>query len=223
MEGNTADFERLIESGMSESAKNEIRRRIKLRRKKAVTLIEELSVRTQKIQPLMKKMEQIAKKLKDQRDQFEQNEQNIKQQELQQQQQQFEQNLQMQDQVRQDEQAFESSENELDRINKKEVALINQFAKGNDPLAPTSPDGQPEVLEYSRLAADQAQFSDSHNLEVRKLQQQQKEHSDKMSIEQQRLAAEKERTKSDLQQAKIKLREARIKKADKPKPPKKKK
>jgi RNA polymerase primary sigma factor len=63
MDGNVADFERLIENGTSESNKNELRRRLKLRRKKAVTLVEELSVRTQKIQPLMKKMEQISARM----------------------------------------------------------------------------------------------------------------------------------------------------------------
>jgi RNA polymerase primary sigma factor len=60
MEVNVSDFDRLIDDRTPESQKAEIRRRLKLRRKKAVTLVEELSVRTQKIQPLMKKMEQIA-------------------------------------------------------------------------------------------------------------------------------------------------------------------
>jgi RNA polymerase primary sigma factor len=60
MEANVADFERLISKDTSESEKNDIRRQVKLRRKKAVTLVEELSIRTQKIQPLMKRMEQIS-------------------------------------------------------------------------------------------------------------------------------------------------------------------
>lgn len=60
MEANVGDFDRLLDRDTNEAEKNEIRRRVKLRRKKAVTLVEELSVRTQKIQPLMKKMEQIS-------------------------------------------------------------------------------------------------------------------------------------------------------------------
>ncbi|WP_020474117.1 RNA polymerase sigma factor RpoD [Zavarzinella formosa] len=63
MEHNTADFELLISPETSDIERNEIRRRLKLRRKKAVTLIEELSIRTQKIQPLMKKMEQISQRM----------------------------------------------------------------------------------------------------------------------------------------------------------------
>jgi RNA polymerase primary sigma factor len=63
MEANVADFDRLIGKETSECEKNEIRRRLKLRRKKAVTLVEELSIRTQKIQPLMKRMEQISERM----------------------------------------------------------------------------------------------------------------------------------------------------------------
>ncbi len=37
-----------------------LRRSLKIRRRKAVTLVEELSIRTQKVQPLMKKLEQIS-------------------------------------------------------------------------------------------------------------------------------------------------------------------
>src|SRR5262249_13118293 len=60
MDQNVQDFERLVDPNTPEADKAELRRRLKLRRKKAVTLVEELSVRTQKIQPLMKKMEQIS-------------------------------------------------------------------------------------------------------------------------------------------------------------------
>jgi RNA polymerase primary sigma factor len=63
MESNVADFERLIDAAAPEAQKADLRRRLKLRRKKAVTLVEELSVRTQKIQPLMKKMEQISARM----------------------------------------------------------------------------------------------------------------------------------------------------------------
>jgi RNA polymerase primary sigma factor len=60
LDANTTDFEKLTDSHAPEMDRAEARRRLKLRRKKAVTLVEELSVRTQKIQPLMKKMEQIS-------------------------------------------------------------------------------------------------------------------------------------------------------------------
>jgi RNA polymerase primary sigma factor len=63
MEHNAADFEKLLNKEISDVDRALIRRRLKLRRKKAVTLVEELSIRTQKIQPLMKKMEQISDRM----------------------------------------------------------------------------------------------------------------------------------------------------------------
>ena len=40
-----------------------LRRSLRIRRRKAVTLVEELSIRTQKVQPLMKKLEQISARM----------------------------------------------------------------------------------------------------------------------------------------------------------------
>ncbi len=63
MEMNVDDFNKLIDERTSEDDKNDLRRIIKIRRRKTVTLVEELSIRTQKIQPLMKKMEQISERM----------------------------------------------------------------------------------------------------------------------------------------------------------------
>ena len=60
MEQNQLDFEKLIEVATNEEEKQNLRRGLRIRRRKAVTLVEELSIRTQKIQPLMKKLEQIS-------------------------------------------------------------------------------------------------------------------------------------------------------------------
>jgi RNA polymerase primary sigma factor len=63
IELNREDFSRLFNPNLSEKERDEIRRRLKLRRRKAVILIEELSIRTQKIQPLMKRLEQISARM----------------------------------------------------------------------------------------------------------------------------------------------------------------
>lgn len=60
MEQNVRDFERLIDERTPASEKEAIRLRLKVRRRKTVTLVEELSIRTQRVQPLMKKLEQIS-------------------------------------------------------------------------------------------------------------------------------------------------------------------
>src|SRR5947209_4439435 len=63
MEMNVEDFKKIADRRSSESAKKESRRRIKVRRRKTVTLVEELSIRTQKVQPLMRKLEQISARM----------------------------------------------------------------------------------------------------------------------------------------------------------------
>ena len=63
MEHNVDDFNLLIDERTQECDKEEIRKRLKTRRRKTVTLVEELSIRTQKVQPLMKKLEQISARM----------------------------------------------------------------------------------------------------------------------------------------------------------------
>jgi RNA polymerase primary sigma factor len=60
MEKNIKDFERLVDERTNAAEKENIRLELKKRRRKTVTLVEELSIRTQRVQPLMKKLEQIS-------------------------------------------------------------------------------------------------------------------------------------------------------------------
>jgi RNA polymerase primary sigma factor len=63
LEQNDRDFEQILDPRGSEDDKRKLRRQLRLRRRKAVTLVEELSIRTQKVQPLMKKLEQISARM----------------------------------------------------------------------------------------------------------------------------------------------------------------
>jgi RNA polymerase primary sigma factor len=60
MEQNVDDFNKIIDPRIPEDERRKLRRSLRVRRRKAVTLVEELSIRTQKVQPLMKKLEQIS-------------------------------------------------------------------------------------------------------------------------------------------------------------------
>jgi RNA polymerase primary sigma factor len=57
---NVEDFEKSLESQIADDDNRKLRRSLRIRRRKAVTLVEELSIRTQRVQPLMKKLEQIS-------------------------------------------------------------------------------------------------------------------------------------------------------------------
>ena len=65
LEQDVEDFVLSLDTNLSEEQRRTHRRLLKIRRRKAVTLVEELSIRTQKIQPLMKKLEQIAVRMKE--------------------------------------------------------------------------------------------------------------------------------------------------------------
>jgi RNA polymerase primary sigma factor len=63
MEQNIEDFNKSLDKDSSESEVRKLRRGLRIRRRKCVTLVEELSIRTQRIQPLMKKLEQISARM----------------------------------------------------------------------------------------------------------------------------------------------------------------
>ncbi|MCI0459807.1 MAG: RNA polymerase sigma factor RpoD [Gemmataceae bacterium] len=60
---NVEDFEKLADPRAGDEDRRKLRRSLRIRRRKAVTLVEELSIRTQKVQPLMKKLEQISARM----------------------------------------------------------------------------------------------------------------------------------------------------------------
>src|SRR5947209_9719706 len=63
LEQNVEDFARVLDGRVPDEEKRRLRRGLRIRRRKAVTLVEELSIRTQKVQPLMKKLEQISARM----------------------------------------------------------------------------------------------------------------------------------------------------------------
>src|SRR5438067_3281784 len=63
MERNVDEFTRMIDERTGDDDKRKMRRSLRIRRRKAVTLVEELSIRTQRVQPLMRKMEQISMRM----------------------------------------------------------------------------------------------------------------------------------------------------------------
>ncbi|HZT80791.1 MAG TPA: RNA polymerase sigma factor RpoD [Gemmataceae bacterium] len=60
---NEEDFEKVLDPRTPEDDRRTLRRNVRVRRRKMVTLVEELSIRTQKVQPLMKKLEQISQRM----------------------------------------------------------------------------------------------------------------------------------------------------------------
>ncbi len=60
LEQNIVEFTNCVDPRTEEGPRRMARRNLRIRRRKMVTLVEELSIRTQKVQPLMRKLEQIS-------------------------------------------------------------------------------------------------------------------------------------------------------------------
>ncbi len=65
LEQNKLDWDKFHDPATTANQKEETQRRMRNRRRKAVTLLEELSLRTSKVIPLMKKLQSISNKLND--------------------------------------------------------------------------------------------------------------------------------------------------------------
>ena len=65
MDLNDRDFRSYVRARGDKAARRAPRQALKLRRHKAVTLVEELSIRTQKVQPLMKRLEQVSNRMRE--------------------------------------------------------------------------------------------------------------------------------------------------------------
>ena len=65
IQANMEDWDRIIDSKTSETVRATIRKNLWRRRRRGTRLVEELSLRTSKIQPLMKKLEHICAKMEE--------------------------------------------------------------------------------------------------------------------------------------------------------------
>ncbi|MCH7727131.1 MAG: sigma-70 family RNA polymerase sigma factor [Planctomycetes bacterium] len=68
MDENRGDFAKLINKSTSEEEKSVTRKRFLRRRRKCLQLVEELSLRTRRVQPLMKQLQEFAERMSEIRD-----------------------------------------------------------------------------------------------------------------------------------------------------------
>jgi hypothetical protein len=152
----------------------------------------------------VRQMKDTFKRLKDQQDALSQQQQDIEQQKLQQGQQQFETQMQEQERVRQQEMINENYQNDLDRINKKEVALINSFNKQKDNLKDNDASGIPDILEVSRLGMDEDKAKKDHFVNLNKMANDRKKNEDNFKVEMEKIKLEKDKLG---QEKELKLKE----------------
>lgn len=145
----------------------------------------------------VRQMKDTFKRLKDQQDQLVQSQQQMEQQRLQQEGEQFQVQQQQAMAMEQQKMVNDNYQKELDRINKKEVALINSFNKQEDNLKDTNANLVPDILEVSRLAMDEDKAKKDHLANLNKMAIDRKKNEDTFKLEMEKIKLEKDKLKQD--------------------------
>jgi hypothetical protein len=150
----------------------------------------------------MREMKKTFKDLRDQQIAQQQQAQQIEQQKVQQAQEAVQAQIQSAQQLQQERQAHEDYQNELDRINKKEVALINALGRNENAAADVDDSGIADALEVSKLTNDQATAAQNYQIKMQEIQSKMKDSNDKKQIELEKIAVARENMQNDLAVAK---------------------
>jgi len=150
----------------------------------------------------IREMKKVFKDLRDRQIAQQEQANQLQQQQLQQQQQQAEAQLQQAAEMRESTQASQDYQNELDRINKKEIAIIQATGSGRVESEDNNSNNIPDVLEMSRLSQDQDKASKEYGIKMADIQSKNKQAMDKISIEKEKLKVTRENMVNDLAVAK---------------------
>jgi hypothetical protein len=150
----------------------------------------------------MREMKKVFKDLRDQQMAQQQQAQELEQQKLQQQQEQAQAQMQQAIQMKQADQAHDDYQKQLDRLSKEKIAIIQATGFGNVESEDTNANTVPDVLEMSRLTHDQDIAAKDDQTKMADLQSKNKQASDKMSIEKEKLQVARENMANDLAVAK---------------------
>ena len=150
----------------------------------------------------MREMKKTFKDLRDQQVAQLQQQQQLAQQQQEAQQQQAQAQQQFAIQQHQEQMAHDDYQKELDRLSKKEIAIIQATGFGNVASEDENANTVPDVLEMSRLANDQDKATKDYGLKVADIQSKAKQSNDKMAIEQEKIKVARENMANDLAVAK---------------------
>jgi hypothetical protein len=150
----------------------------------------------------VRQMKRVFKSLKEKQEEMQQQAMGQEQQRLDQEAQALQAQLEQQKMIEESRIINENYQNELDRINKKEIAIINATRYGNVELEDNDGDGISDILEVSKFANEQAIAAKDYNLKLSELANKRKESSEKMQLEREKLQVARENMKNDLQVAK---------------------
>jgi len=151
----------------------------------------------------MRQMKKVFKDLRDKQDAIQQQQLQTQQQQVEQQGQIAQAQIQQAQMQKEQDIANENYQNELDRINKKEIALINAEAKSMGMgLSDVDASGVPDVLEISKLATEQDKASKDFQARMADINAKNRMAAEKLAIEKEKLQVARENQANDLAIAK---------------------
>ena len=151
----------------------------------------------------VREMKKVFKTLKERQEQLQDQQMQMQQQQLEQQQQQAMASLEQAERLQQEELANENYQKELDRINKKEVALIQALGRNENATADVDQSGVADALELSRLTADQTKAAREYDTKMQELASKRQTEAQKLAVEREKLQVARENQKNDLEIAKL--------------------
>ena len=150
----------------------------------------------------MREMKKTFKELRDKMDQQQQQQMELQQQQQQQQAQQAQAALEQARVMKQEDQINSDRQNELDRVNKKEIAIINAMAKGPGVAADMDESGAPDILELSKLEAETNKANREYQGKMAEIQSRNSMAQQKLQLERDKIKLARENQANDLAIAK---------------------
>jgi hypothetical protein len=150
----------------------------------------------------MREMKKTFKDLRDKQEAQQQQQMQMQQQQIDQQQQQAQAQMQQAIQMKEADQAHDDYQKQLDRLSKEKIAIIQATGFGNVESEDVNANAIPDVLEMSKLAQAESKATKDYGLKMADLQAKNKQASDKMSIEKEKLKVARENMANDLAVAK---------------------
>jgi hypothetical protein len=150
-------------------------------------------------------MKKVFKTLKERQEQLEDQKMQQQQQQLEQQQQIAQAQIQQAQQMQAEKIAHDDYQNELDRINKIEIAMIAAESKAG-PLTDVDTSGTADVLEIDKLASEQSKASKDYQTKMADIANKTRADAQKMQIEREKIATDLKNQANDLEIAKINAR-----------------
>ena len=145
----------------------------------------------------VRKMKKVFKSLKDKQDAMQQQQLDMQQQQMEQQKEQTMAQIQQAQQAQEKQLAHDDYQKELDRINKKEIALIAAESKSG-PLSDIDTSGTPDVLEINKLAFEQSKAAKEYEAKMNDIQSKNELAAQKLQVEREKLKVARENQANDL-------------------------